>query len=399
MVLQTTRPPIAFVVPWYGADIPGGAETECRKTAEQLQQRGHPVVVLTTCGLQFHSDWGKNYHRPGLTRINGVTVRRFTVRPRDRHRFHAINLRLMRGVPISAADEAAFMAEMINSDDLCAFIAAHRDDYRFIFIPYMFGTTYWGAQIAPRNSFIVPCLHDEPYAHMTLLKPVMQSVRGLVLHSPAERELARALFDIPDARLHLLGEGVDTQLAPNPSAFRKPYNICEPYIIYVGRRDETKNTPLLLEYFARFKAQHGGDLKLVLIGSGPLPDVARARADILDAGVVGEQVKIDALAGALGLCNPSLRESFSLQVMESWAVGRPVLVHADCAVTVGHCQASHGGLWFKDYAEFAATVCWLRDHPSEATAMGAQGRQYVQQNFMWDRIIQRLVSVLYRDLD
>jgi hypothetical protein len=34
-----------FVIPWYGQEIPGGAEAECRRTAENLARRGVPVEV------------------------------------------------------------------------------------------------------------------------------------------------------------------------------------------------------------------------------------------------------------------------------------------------------------------------------------------------------------------
>lgn len=389
--------PLAFVVPWYGARIPGGAETECRKTAEQLVRRGYPVEVLTTCGLQFHSDWAKNYHRPGLKHINGVPVRRFKVRPRNARRFHRLNLRLMRGYPVSRDEEADFMADMINSDDLCAFIAAQRDAYHFVFIPYLYGTTFFGAQIAPERSFMIPCLHAEAYAGMTVWPPVMRAVRGLILHSASELRLAKALYDIPVSRLHLLGEGVDTVVSANPQSFRATFGVAEAYIVYVGRRDETKNTPLLIEYFARYKAEHPGSLKLVLIGSGALSEAIRARADIVDAGQVSDRVKNDALAGAMCLCNPSLNESFSLALMESWVVGRPALVHAACAATADHCRASHGGLYFENYAEFSGAVNWFLQNPMAAGTMGQQGRQYVQANFGWDKIVKKIARLVYSD--
>src|SRR5205807_4079260 len=48
---------LAFVVPWFGAGIPGGAETACRLTAAKLREAGVPVEVLTTCIREFRSDW------------------------------------------------------------------------------------------------------------------------------------------------------------------------------------------------------------------------------------------------------------------------------------------------------------------------------------------------------
>ena len=75
--------------------------------------------------------------------------------------------------------------------------------------------------------------------------------------------------------------------------------------------------------------------------------------------------------------------------MESWQAGTPVLVHGECAVTVDHVRRANGGLYFTTFAEFAATVRYLLDHPAQAAAMGRQGRAYVDAHFRWSAIIAR----------
>lgn len=388
-------PTTVFVTPWYGADLTGGAERECRRTAEEAALRGLPVEVVTTCVRSFESDWGRNYHAPGTSEINGVTVRRFRVRRRDGAAFKALNNRLLRGEVLSPEDQQRFMREMIGSPDLLTYLRSRRDDCRFVFIPYMFATTYWGAQVDPARSFVIPCLHDEPYARLPLFESLMPRLRGFILHSRQECALMRSLYAVDEERLHLVGEGVDDRLTADGARFRRDSGIGGRFLLYVGRRDGTKNLPLLLDYFARYKMENCDDLSLALAGQGPLPQWARAHPDMHDCGVLGEQAKVDAQGAALCLVQPSLNESFSLVLMESWLAGRPALVHADCAVTAGHCRASHGGLEFRDYGEFAATVRWMRDHPEAASQMGAQGRAYVRQNFGWDDVVKRLVHVVH----
>ena len=56
---------IAFVTPWYGDHIPGGAESECREVAQHLHQAGVSVEILTTCVCEFGADWSVNFHKPG----------------------------------------------------------------------------------------------------------------------------------------------------------------------------------------------------------------------------------------------------------------------------------------------------------------------------------------------
>ena len=68
---------IAFICPWYGKDIPGGAEAECRRTVENLHQRGVAVEVWTTGVKDFEGDWSVNYYRAG--RLSGGGCARQTV--------------------------------------------------------------------------------------------------------------------------------------------------------------------------------------------------------------------------------------------------------------------------------------------------------------------------------
>lgn len=56
---------IGFVIPWYGEDIPGGAEMELREVATHLQRAGMDVEILTTCVREFSADWNENYYSAG----------------------------------------------------------------------------------------------------------------------------------------------------------------------------------------------------------------------------------------------------------------------------------------------------------------------------------------------
>ncbi len=388
---------IAFVTPWYGPDIPGGAEADACRTAENLTQRGWPVEVLTTCLKDFHSDWGRNYHREGTVQINGVTVRRFRVERRNREAFDTVNRKLLSGVPIRAAEEQIYFREMINPPGLYRFMAEHRDDYFFFFIPYLFSTTYWGAQIAPESSCIITCLHDEPYARLTGFKELFPKMRALIYNTPAEIRLAERLYQLEHPESMLVGVGVDTDIRGDGERFRALHGLTDtPFVLYAGRRGPEKNTPLLLSYFARYKQSHPGPLKLVFIGSGPLTVPLGCEAAIMELGFVPQQEKYDAYAAATVLCQPSIHESFSLVMMESWLCGRPVLVHDQCEVTREHCLLSNGGLFFADYPEFEATLDYLLAHPAQAEQMGVNGGRYVKAHYAWDRIMEHYEAAFKR---
>lgn len=179
---------LAFVTPWYG-NIPGGAESECRRTVENLQKHGIEVEILTTCVKEFLSDWSTDFYEEGIYNLNGVSIHRFSVRKRDTARFDKINYKLMRGLEISPDEEKTFMREMVNSPGLYSYIAEHGTDYDyFLFIPYMFGTTYYGSCIYPEKSVIIPCLHDESYAYLNIYKTMFENVKGIIFHASPEKK-------------------------------------------------------------------------------------------------------------------------------------------------------------------------------------------------------------------
>ncbi|HSD27030.1 MAG TPA: glycosyltransferase family 4 protein, partial [Vicinamibacteria bacterium] len=384
---------LAFVAPWYGRDIAGGAEAECRATARALRDRGVPVEILTTCARDHASPWA-DHHPDGVTEEDGFVVRRFKVRPRDPERYGRLQWRLSHGGTLTSFEEEDFVRDSVNSNDLYAYLGGERDRYWYAFIPYCFGTTWEGALVAPERSLLIPCLHDEPFAQLKWTRRILRAVRAVCFHVPAERALAESLAGADAERFHLVGEGVDAPPPGDGARFRRTHRVLDPFLLYAGRKAAEKNTPLLVEYFARYKLTHPGSrVKLLLIGSGGVRIPGRLSADILDLGFIPLQDKADAYAAALALCQPSLLESFSLVMMEAWLAGAPSLVHGRCAVTRDHCLASNGGLFFEDYFEFVEALELLARDEALRQRMGEAGRAYVLANYTWDRVTDNYLAV------
>ena len=387
----------AFVIPFYGADIGGGAETLCRRLAENLVQRGVEAEVLTTTIRSLSHDWTKNYYDPGTYLINGVTVRRFLVRSVDTDAFVPVNLRIMRRDEISLEEEIDYMSNAVNSDALHTFIGDNQQDYLYFFLPYLFGTSLNGSSIVPFKSYLIPCLHNEGYADMTVTARMFERVNAALFLSKAEMRLASSMYNgLPNTEKILLGCGVDDIFDANADRFRKKYGLGDdPFILYIGRMDATKNTPLLVEYFWRYKKlQSGSPLKLVLAGSGKLDIPADIAGDVYELGFLSTADKNDAYASATILCQPSLMESFSIVIMESWLCGRPVMVHSQCDVTTEHVLDSGGGFAFGSFPEFYESVKLLTEDPATADKMGQSGKAYVEKNYSWDTICERFTRLM-----
>ncbi|WP_302337878.1 glycosyltransferase family 4 protein [uncultured Ruminococcus sp.] len=382
---------IGFVIPWYGEDIPGGAEMELREVATHLQRAGMDVEILTTCVREFSADWNENYYSAGTAVVEDIAVRRFPVRQRDTAAFDRVNRRLMEGQHLSLQEEKTFVEEMVNSPQLYEYLKDASDDYAlYVFIPYMFGTTYYGMQACPEKSVLIPCFHDEAYLYLRLFRQAYIQARGIIYNAMPEMELANKVYDFTTTEQICMGIGMDTNICADADAFRKAYRIQKPFLLYAGRKDAGKNVHTLLRYFAEYKQRHGdSDLQLVLIGGGSIEIPASVRDDVYDLGFVSRQDKYDAMAAAELLCQPSHNESFSLVIMESWLCGRPVLVHSQCAVTRDFARRANGGLYFRNYFEFEGCVQYILTHPEQARTMGQNGGTFVRENFDWDVIVEK----------
>lgn len=397
---------VAFVAPFFGAAAAGGAESEARNTALRLAASGLAVDVLTTCLLDLHHDWTVNYHRRGVTADAGLTVHRFRVEPFNLKAFGRLNVKVLDGGSLTPEEERQFISMHVNSYDLYRFLAEEESRYDWIcFIPYLFGTTYFGSLFCPEKAVLIPCLHDEGYARMSIFAEMARRAVKVVFHTGAERELGRRLFGLPEEKALLIGEGVETSFESDGERFRRRHGIEGPFLLYAGRKTREKNVHTLVEYFSRYIRQTGGDLRLVMIGPGRIPLTAggggergedgAGRSPIVDLGFLPEQDKRDAYSAATIFCQPSLNESFSIVMMESWACGVPCLVHADCAVTREHVTVAGGGLYFRTYPEFEGALNYLLEHSSTRKRMGESGKAYIKQNFAWERIIGRYRSEVF----
>lgn len=394
--------PIAFVTPWFGMNIPGGAEEETRELAKHLSAAGMDIEILTTCVREFNSDWNINFYKEGEYRECGLLVRRFRADHRNTQAFSDVNAKLMRNLPVTPDEEEIFVTNMINSSSLYAYMEKNKEMYSaFVFIPYMFGTTYYGCQICPEKSVLIPCFHDESYFYMERFKEAFSRVAGLVYNAAPEKDLTVANYPLhSDIKQIVMGIGMNTDQTGDAQGFRSKFNIVNPFIMYAGRKDKGKNIDTLLQYFAEFKRRkpEHEKLDLVLIGGGSVEIPDSIKDDVKDLGFVDKQDKYDAYAAAEVLCQPSQHESFSFVIMESWLAGRPVLVADQCAVTRNFCMESNGGLWFRDYFEFEETLDYLLTNSEDAAIMGRNGGEYVRNHFSWDIIVNKYLN-FFREID
>lgn len=384
---------IAFVCPRYGVDLAGGAAVHVEWLAQHLKSSGFEVEVLTTCARD-HFGW-ENYYPPGAGDVNGIVVRRFEVDKRDVVKFLKIQNSIITGEEVSYEDQLMWAKESVNSNSLYSYIEKYSGDYDyFVFIPYMFGTTINGSKICPGKSVLIPTLHDEVYAYLEIFKHMFRSFHGIMFSTPPEKELGKRLYELDDKKIALVGLGFEERKDNSPERFKKRYDMKSDFCLYVGRREGGKNTPLLINYFNMYKKHNKNNLKLVLAGSGDVEIPGDCIDEVLDLGYASTEDKYDAHSAAAFLCQPSVNESLSITMMESWLAGIPVLAHGKCAVTRFHCRESNGGLYFEDYFEFEECVSFYLNNPDARIKMGINGKKYVTENYNWDSVLNRFRDAL-----
>ncbi len=382
---------LAIVTPRYGERILGGAETMARRMGESLAARGHTVQVLST-GAASHGEMRDDQPAESGD-INGVRVERFKLRqPADPIRHGALQQRIIMGARTTIDEQYEWIDSGVHSPDLYAALLRQLPALDLVLlIPYPFPLIHYAAACARRKAVLWPCLHDEGYAYTEPVRALLRESCGIQFNSEPERVLMEEKLCVRHAGAHVVGFGLDrTAINANSATsaeFRARFGVHDPFVLYSGRIEIHKNVHVLVDYFARYKRQHPGPLKLVLMGTGAGVDTRHP--DIVEVGFLNQVDMACALDACTLLCQPSVNESFSIVIMEAWRASKPVLVHADCAVTHHHVMRSNGGLAFGTFDEFVTTIELLTRAPDVARSLGARGQAYVSRECDWDAVIAR----------
>lgn len=383
---------LCIVIQRYGVEIVGGAETYCRVYAEKLCKL-YDVEVLTTTALDYQS-WA-NYYPEGITEINGVKVRRFFVDiQRDPAKFEQLYSQIIKK-PNHSLNEAHkwIVAQGPVSNGLINYIIANKDVFSiFIFMTYLYYHTAIGLPYVKEKSILIPFAHNEPPVYIKTYEQIFTNPKGIIYNTEEEMIFIQNLFKNRDIPSILTGIGLD--IPPHYEFLGKAskFKLDFPYILYMGRIDPSKGCIDLINYFQSYKRLFKNDLKLVLIGS-ELFNLPRDK-NIISLGFVSEHEKYAVLDGSIALVLPSHFESLSIVVLEALALNKPVLVSGHCEVLKGHCTKSDGGLYFYGEVDFIDCLDLLLNNPELRNSMGANGIKYVEKNYQWNVILEKLTRFI-----
>jgi glycosyltransferase involved in cell wall biosynthesis len=417
----------AFVTPRYGAEITTGAEHACRLIAEQVSDR-HDVDVLTTCARDART-W-KNEYAEGADRVRGVLVRRFGVtQTHDRASFEQLTRRLLTA-PHTRGDDLDWSRRLGPwAPGLTEHLKRQQRSYdAIVFFSLMHPTTVQGLAVAPERSVVFPYLQWTGALRFGLWTELLTSARGIGLVSGAERRLLRNYLRVTAAADELVGIGIDpppqqsyprhqqdpadtlhdeddeptsdlddeqqdSHLDARGAPFRRRHRLYGTLALYGGRVEPDNGCEEMLEYFDTFAADDG-DTTLVLMGVKMMkvPEEPYLRL----AGVLPERERMIAYEAADVTIAPASSDLLAQPLLESLAVGTPVLASAANTTAVDHCRRANGGLYYANREEFTEALRLLTTNRRLCAVLGENGRNYVRQHYRWEAVLGRFERLVGR---
>jgi glycosyltransferase involved in cell wall biosynthesis len=381
---------LACVIQRFGPDIAGGSERHCRLIAEHLAAT-HDVTILTSCA-DDHVTW-RNVHAPGASRLGALRIVRFPVSRQRRLREFANISEIVFTTRSSLAEQESWFRE--NGPEvpgLLEYLEQHGSEYDLIlFWSYRYYHAFFGLPIVADRAILVPTAEEDPLIRLDILDRFFGLPAGYMFLTPEEADLVAIRSSVPLPPSCIIGCGMEPAAASR-SVDLSPHGITNPFLLYLGRIERNKGCETLLRYFDQYLDRGGRPVQLVMAGPANMPLPAHPLITWL--GVVDDPLRDALLTGARALVMPSPFESLSLVLLEAWNHGLPALVNGSCRVLKGQVLRADGGLYYHHANQFAAGLTFLLDHGDLAARLGRQGLAYVEREYRWPTVMQKVNRLL-----
>ena len=234
-------------------------------------------------------------------------------------------------------------------------------------------------------------------------KPALQGASAIQMLASTEATNVKKLG--LKSPLVIIPNGIyqeDFQDLPSPEIFYQqfPETRHKRSIIFLGRIDPKKGLDLLAIAFGTVHAQFP-ETHLILagpdnIGFSPTVKGYFSEVNCLEAvtftGMLTGSLKYAALAAADIYVAPSYSEGFSVSVLEGLTSGLP------CIITTG-CNFPEAGIEKAalvvdiNAKKITDALLWCLVNPEEAKQIGDRARQFIFENYTWDKIANKMKKV------
>jgi glycosyltransferase involved in cell wall biosynthesis len=381
---------LAIVVQRYGQELTGGAELHSRWAVEHLRN-DFDITILTTTAASYLT-W-ENHFPAGESSVDGIKLIRYPVqKPRQVELFDQYSEWIFHHEHRDIDEQRWIDMQGPYCPDLLAALEEKSDEFdAFFFFTYLYYTTALGIEIVRDKAILLPTAHDENAIRLRKYKDVFQAPRGFILNTSEEERLIDELFETQSTPREVAGMGVEwPDPMPDPTPTLEKYGLDRPFAVSSGRISVGKGHDYIFDMLPSTDA----DIDLVLFGKMELemPDDPRVKF----LGFVSEEEKWHLTSAALFSIQPSQYESLSLTLLESLAMGVPVLVNDTCAVLRSHVDKSKAGLAFHYREDFKAMFERLATDAELRQELGQNGKAYVMKNYENSAVAKKYVDFVKR---
>ncbi len=242
---------------------------------------------------------------------------------------------------------------------------------------------------------IVPITNPEFSSRMfgqyfrRVMPKVLRNADAVLCNSETTRRDLLDHYDADPEKLHVVYNGVDHVTAERSGALPED----EPYMVALSHT-KMKNIGFTIREFLRYKENHPGDLRLMVVGTD-FSGLSEGRSDVVVTGYLGRERLVELVAGAEALLFPSHYEGFGYPPLEAMDLGTPTVVSdrgslpevsGDASLTVDIDQ--EGSL--------AEAIHRLRTEDGLADELRRKGRERCRE-FSWERCARETMDV-YRQV-
>ncbi|MEH2374713.1 glycosyltransferase [Nostoc sp.] len=308
------------------------------------------------------------------------------------------------------------------SFSLTIWLFQHVADYDLVHTNAIFSypilAAYWACQQQRVPYVVTPRGMLEPWAlsykpgkkrlYYTLFeKLALQRASAIQMLASTEAEGTKSLnIKTP---LIIVPNGINYQEfenIPNTELFYQqfPCTRNKTLILFLGRIDPKKGLDLLATAFAKAHKEFP-EIHLVIAGPDNIGFLATVQNYFMTAGcsdaitftgMLTGAMKYAALAAANIYVAPSYSEGFSMSVLEGMAAGLPCVITTGCNFPEA-AAAGVASVVDINSDQIANALIEFLKQPLQAKDMGDRARQFILENYTWDSVALKLISV-YQDI-
>jgi glycosyltransferase involved in cell wall biosynthesis len=375
----------------------GGPVKVAYQISRELIKRGHEVVAYTTNA----KDFGSRLETDSSNIIEGMRV----------HRFRILSLTLVKKLKLFITPQLALFARK----EVKYFDIIHLHEYRTFqnIVIYHYTRRYDVPYVLQAHGSIprigkkeLKWIYDIFFGYRLL-----RDASKVIALSRVEAEQYRCM-GVPEEKIAIIPNGIDlseyAELPPK-GAFKKKFNIPEDrkIILYLGRIHKTKGIEFLIKAYAYLtKKMNFKGAVLVIAGpdDGYLSVVKSLVHDlsvsnsVFFTGLLSEEDKIRAYVDSDVVVNVEPLNVYGLVPLEAAACSTPVIVSKTNAISEIVLNGKFGfSVKYDDVTSLASMLYRVLSDEKLAKKLGINGRNYILNNFGWDKIIGKYVQ-LYEEV-